>query len=215
MPLLEQYELSGVRLLVWKVTETLEELQGMVLPSLAARACEEFASEKRRTEWLAVRALLRSSLGDDVHVVYDTAGKPSLEGFDGDISISHTDGYVAVALSTCGGVGVDIELLSRNVMAVAGRFMSVDLLGTVHPAKRNLVALVHWCAKEALFKIVGDLGGTFKDNISVAPFSFEDKGQVQLSLVGVDNAGENSFVADYCVFDGLLVTLCRKSCVAG
>ena len=211
MPLLEQYELSGVRLLVWKVTETLEELQGMVLPSLAARACEEFASEKRRTEWLAVRALLRSSLGDDVHVVYDTAGKPSLEGFDGDISISHTDGYVAVALSTCGGVGVDIELLSRNVMAVAGRFMSVDLLGTVHPAKRNLVALVHWCAKEALYKIVGNLGGNFKDNISVGAFEPSGEGSVPLALVGVDNVGGDAFVAYYSVLGDLLVVLCRRA----
>ena len=211
MPLLEQYELSGVRLLVWKVTETLEELQGMVLPSLAARACEVFASEKRCTEWLAVRALLRSSLGDDVHVVYDTAGKPSLEGIEGDISISHTDGYVAVALSTCGGVGVDIELLSRNVMAVAGRFMSVDLLGTVHPDEKNFVALVHWCAKEALYKIVGNLGGNFKDNISVGAFEPSGEGSVPLALVGVDNVGGNAFVADYSVLGDLLVVLCRRA----
>lgn len=211
MPLLEQYELSGVRLLVWKVTETLEELQGMVLPSLAARACEEFTSEKRRTEWLAVRALLRSSLGDDVHVVYDAAGKPSLEGFDGDVSISHTDGYVAVALSACGSVGVDIELLSRDVMAVAGRFMSVDLLGAVHPDERNFVALVHWCSKEALYKIVGNLGGNFKDNIYVGAFEPGNEGRVPLALVGLGNVGEDSFIADYSVLGDLLVVLCRKA----
>ena len=210
MPLLEQYELSGVRVLAWKVTETVEELQGMVLPSLAARACKEFASEKRRTEWLAVRALLRSSLGDDVHVVYDTAGKPSLEGIEGDISISHTDGYVAVALSTCGGVGVDIELLSRNVMPVAARFMSVDLLETLQPDERNFVALVHWCAKEALYKIVGNLGGNFKDNISVGAFEPSDEGRVSLALVGLGDVGDRAFVADYAVVEELLVVLCRK-----
>ena len=93
MPLLKQYELSGVRVLVWKMTETLEVLQGMVSSSLVAQACEEFASEKRRAEWLAVRALLSNCLGVDACVVYDAAGKPSLEGFDGEISIS--DGIAA------------------------------------------------------------------------------------------------------------------------
>ena len=87
MPLLKQYELSGIRVLAWKVTETVEELQGMVSHSIAARACEDFTSEKRRAEWLAVRALLSNCLDVDARVVYDAAGKPSLEGFDGEISI--------------------------------------------------------------------------------------------------------------------------------
>ena len=211
MPLLKQYELSGVRVLVWKMTETLEVLQGMVSSSLVAQACEEFASEKRRAEWLAVRALLSNCLGVDACVVYDAAGKPSLEGFDGEISISHTGGYVAVALSTCGSVGVDIELLSRNVMPVASRFMSVDSLESSHSDERNFVALVHWCAKEALYKIVGNLGGNFKDNISVGAFQPSCEGRVPLALVGLGNVGEDSFIADYSVLGDLLVVLCRKA----
>lgn len=210
MPLLKQYELSGVRVLVWKMTETLEELQGMVSSSLVAQACEEFASEKRRAEWLAVRALLSNCLDVDARVVYDAAGKPSLEGFDGEISISHTGGYVAVALSTCGSVGVDIELLSRNVMPVASRFMSVDSLESSHSDERNFVALVHWCAKEALYKIVGNLGGNFKDNISVGAFEPSDEGRVSLALVGLGDVGDRVFVADYAVVEELLVVLCRK-----
>ena len=210
MPLLKQYELSGVRVLVWKITETFEELQDLVSPGLVAMACKEFASEKRRIEWLAVRALLRCCLGNGVHVMYDAAGKPSLEGFEADISISHTGGYVAVALSTCGSVGVDIELLSRNVMPVASRFMSVDLLETLQPDERNFVALVHWCAKEALYKIVGNLGGNFKDNISVGAFEPSDEGRVSLALVGLGDVGDRVFVADYAVAEELLVVLCRK-----
>ena len=215
MPLLGQYSVAGADVLVWKVTETLDELLGMVSPLCAAYALENFASTKRCVEWLAVRAVVARLFGADVRIMYDATGKPRLDGVDGCVSISHTEGYAVVAFSRDGEIGVDVELLTRDVVPVARRFMPLELLDGLSASERNCVALLHWCAKEALFKIVGDLGGTFKDNISVAPFSFEDKGQVKLSLVGVDNAGENSFVADYCVFNGLLVTLCRKSCVAG
>ena len=215
MPLYRQYSVAGADVSVWKVTETLDELLGMVPAGCVAYALEEFASKKRCAEWLAVRVAVAQLFGEDARIVYDAAGKPRLDGIDGCISISHTEGYTVVAFSRNGEVGVDVELLARDVVPAARRFMPLELLDGLSASERNSVALLHWCAKEALFKIVGNLGGTFKDNISVAPFVFEDKGQVQLSLVGVDNAGENGFVADYSVFDGLLVVLCRKSCIVG
>ena len=89
--------------------------------------------------------------------------------------------------------------------------MLPDVLDAYQPGERNFVALVHWCAKEALFKIVGDLGGNFKDNIHVAPFEVAENGQVQLALVGLDGVGDGKFVAGYSVLDELLVVLCCKS----
>lgn len=210
MPLFKQYGLHGTSVLVWKITETIDELQGMVSPDVAAWALEKYASEKRRAEWLAVRALLRQHLGDDVRVVYDAEGKPSLQGAGGTVSISHTDGYVAVALSADGDAGIDIELLSRDVMPVAGRFMSVGQFDDVPSDQRNFVALVNWCAKEALYKIVGNLGGNFKDNISVANFEPYSEGVVPMKLSGLASCCGELFIAHYSVHDDLLVVLCRK-----
>ena len=90
--------------------------------------------------------------------------------------------------------------------------MPQGALDALPPAERNRAALVDWCAKEALYKIVGDLGGNFKDNILVDGFGLEDEGRVALSLVGVDCPGELLYVADYSFYDDLLVVLCRRRC---
>lgn len=210
MPLCRQYELAGVDIAVWRITESVDELLEMVPKECAAYALAKFRSKKRCTEWLAVRAMVARRLGDTVRIAYDSAGKPSLEGLALNISISHTRGYAVVAFSQKDGVGVDVELLSRDVVAVAGRYMSAEMLEEVSPEKRNLVALVHWCAKEALYKIVGDLGGDFKENISVGVFPPRVEGCVPVSLVGLDGYDAMVFNADYSVIDDLLVVLCRR-----
>ena len=211
MPLCGQYKLAGVDVWVWNITETVDELLGLVPESCASYALRVFKSDKRCSEWLAVRAILASEFGDSVAIVYDDAGKPMLDGVCGSVTISHTDGYAVVAYSRDVDVGVDVERVSRNVVALAGRFMAAEILDKAAPDKRNFVALVHWCAKEALYKIVGNLGGNFKDNISVAIFEPEESGCVQVTLAGLCSPKGDSFVADYFVLDGLLVMLCRNA----
>ena len=211
MPLLRQYESAGVDVLVWKITETVDGLLGMVPAECAALAKDKFTSEKRCREWLAVRAMVSQRFGEDVRIGYDESGKPCLNGMGGCLSISHTDGYAVMAYSRNKEIGIDVELVSRNVMSAVTRFMLPDVLDAYQSGERNFVALVHWCAKEALFKIVGDLGGNFKDNIHVAPFEVAENGQVQLALVGLDGVGDGKFVAGYSLFDELLVVLCCKS----
>ena len=142
--------------------------------------------------------------------MYDVAGKPSIEDVAGYISVSHTKGYAVVAFSRECEVGVDVELVSRDVLPVAGRFMPAESLDVFPSVERNKVALLNWCAKEALFKITGDLGGNFKDNISVGELGSGERGRVTLTLTGVDCLGEPLFVADYSFCEELLVVLCRK-----
>lgn len=210
MPLQRKLCWDCVDVWVWKITETADELSQLVPGEQACYARETFASEVRRAEWLAVRAIMAQLFGDSTHIVYDVAGKPSIEGVPGYISVSHTKGYAAVAFSRECEVGVDVELMSRDVLSVAGRFMHVESLDLLPPVKRNRVALVNWCAKEALFKITGDLGGNFKDNISVGELGEGETGHVALTLMGVEYPGEPLFVADYSFCEELLVVLCRK-----
>ncbi len=209
MPLYRQFELAGVDIVVWKITESVDELLGMVPAECASYALVKFRSERRCAEWLAVRAIVARWWGDAARVVYDSAGRPSLDGVGQNISISHTKGYAVVAFSSANAVGVDVELLSRDVVAVAGRFMSAGMLEDVLPEKKNFVALVHWCAKEALYKIVGDLGGDFKDNIYVGEFQPRDEGRVAVTMVGLDGYDGVGFFADYAVLDDLLIVMCH------
>ena len=211
MPFDGQYNQGGASVWVWRITETVDELALLVDEESAAYARAMFPSGKRCAEWLAVRALVARQL-PGARIVYDDAGKPSLEGAGGYLSISHTDGYAVIVFSQECEVGVDVELVSRNVLSASRRFMPQGALDALPPAERNRAALVDWCAKEALYKIVGDLGGNFKDNILVDGFGLEDEGRVALSLVGVDCPGELLYVADYSFYDDLLVVLCRRRC---
>ena len=210
MPLLGRYKLADSDVWVWKITETVDELLAMVPAASASLALEKFASRKRCAEWLAVRAIVAQQFGKGADIVYDATGKPKLNVDCGCMSISHTKGYAVVAFSRVSEIGVDVELMSRDVADVADRYMSVGLLEKVPLGERNSVALFHWCAKEALYKIVGDLGGNFKDNISVGLFEPGECGTVPVELVGLDFYGCRRFVADFLVLDDLLVVLCHR-----
>ena len=209
MPLIKRYGLSGVDVWVWKIAETVDELLEMVPAECAAYAVEKFSSKKRCAEWLAVRAMVAQQFGNDVRIVYDLAGKPVLEGVCGNISISHTKGFAVLAFSREAVIGVDVELLSRNVIPLAGQFMQVVPSVAEYGERANFIALLHWCAKEALFKIVGNLGGNFKENIIVAPFEPTTDGSMQLQVVGL--GCDACFEAEYCLDDDLLFVLCRGS----
>ena len=154
-----------------------------------------------------MRAMVTQLFGPDVRVVYDNAGKPALEGVDVFISVSHTAGYAAIAYSETSEVGLDMELDSRSVLAVANRFMQGERLVGLSPYDANRLALCHWCSKEALFKITGDLGGNFKDNISVASFDVSLGGSFPVGVVGLGY--KSSYIADYLFVDGLLIVLCH------
>lgn len=208
MPLLRQYKIGGAEISVWKITETVDELSLLVPKDIAAVCFEKFSSEKRCLEWLAVRAMVAQLYGPAVRVVYDASGKPELAGADISISISHTEGYAAIACSRDFILGLDVERPTRSVLSVAERFMQADMLRDMLPDDANRLALCHWCAKEALFKITGNLGGNFKDNISVDCSGINESGTLSLELVGLECGG--SFIADYRFVDGLLLVLCRQ-----
>lgn len=209
MPLSQQYNIGGVEVYVWRITETVEELQGLV-PADCAAGILQFKSRARCAQWLAVRAVIAQRFGHSVRIAYNVAGKPVLEGADGFISVSHTDGYAVLAYSRESVIGVDAELLSRNVLRVAGRFVPAASIEGFSPSDKNSASLVHWCAKEALYKIVGDLGGSFKENISLGAFELNGDGVVPVCLQGLEYDGERDFLAHYSILDELLVVLCFR-----
>ena len=209
MPFCRQYKIGDTELLLWHVTEIAEEMARFVSPVCVAE-CAGFVSERRRCEWLAVRALLAMRFGDGVRVVYDGAGKPALDGVSYDVSISHTAGYVVLALSGSGAVGVDVELLSRNALVASERYIPSNVLDSFPLEMKNTKALFHWCAKEALFKLVGNLGGTFRENISLGDFEIACNGSFRVSVVGLGADVNEDFIADYMCDGELLFVVCRR-----
>ncbi len=105
----------------------------------------------RRREWLSVRALLATLLNDDtIRIDYTDEGQPILSN-GMHISISHTRGYAAVMVSAHCRVGIDIERKGRDIGHLRKHFMRDD-----EQADHDDTLLLHWCAKEALYKLWSD-----------------------------------------------------------
>ena len=164
MPFDGQYNQGGASVWVWRITETVDELALLVDEESAAYARAMFPSGKRCAEWLAVRALVARQL-PGARIVYDNAGKPSLEGAGGYLSISHTDGYAVIAFSQECEVGVDVELVSRNVLSASRRLMrcrlprgTARLLSTGVPRRHFTRLWVTWAGISRITFLLTALG---------------------------------------------------------
>ena len=125
--------------------ETPEELMGQ-FPHLRSLAMP-FKHEGRQKEFYSIRALLAVMTGDDSLIIgHEPSGRPTLHGFH--ISISHTKGFAALAISRQEGVAVDIERRSAKVDNIASRFIRPD-----EDADTNDRRLIIWSAKETLYKL--------------------------------------------------------------
>lgn len=140
-------------------------------------AAQAFKSEHRRQEWLAVRVLLYTLLGDEKEIGYRSNGKPYLTDASASIGISHTQGYVAVILGQPDReVGIDIEQYGERVRQVAPRFMRDDEVPSFYRNTDVWSLLLHWSAKETIFKCLNASEVDFRSHIRLFPFPVDEAG---------------------------------------
>ena len=164
----------GVSLGLWQMDESPEQLFDLYPHLLPYRSSldDKYKNDGRKLEFLAIRALmyemlrvngaskgLLSHAGDFTH---NGQGKPLFRGYH--VSISHTKGYAALILSKKSEVAVDIEYMSDRLERIASKFLRKDERADSLDAK-----LVHWCAKETVFKLFSEENLLFED-MRVKPF---------------------------------------------
>jgi 4'-phosphopantetheinyl transferase len=150
---------------IWHMTETeaeLENLSGCTAPT-------RLSNPSRKCEYLAIRALAVSMGLNPGKIDYLPSGKPFLKEDSRTISLSHTKKYAALLVADHPLVGIDIEQRTERVVRVRHKFM--------HPTEEEaLVAagldtntglLMHWCAKEAVFKAVPEENIDFAREIRI------------------------------------------------
>ena len=132
-------------------------------------SASRFQNERRRTEHLAWRRVVRRELGRGVEIGYNEVGAPTLNIENLHLSVAHGAGRVAVAISDK-RVGIDIESLERDFEGVSSRYMSVEeqALST----HKEWGAMV-WCAKEALYKLAQREGLDFRRDVGITAVDFE------------------------------------------
>jgi len=163
---------------VWKMDETLEELLNMLPQQDTYRQdMQRFSAEHRRLEWLSVRVLLFTLLGEEKVIAYHPSGKPYLADNTASISISHTRGYVSVIIGEAGKeVGIDIEQYGERVHKVAHKYMREDEVVSSYQDSDTWALLLHWSAKEVMFKCMNTPEVDFREHLHIFPFKISEKG---------------------------------------
>ena len=196
MPLYHTYKQGNLTVGVWKVDETIEQLRLMFHHfSVYEEGFARFSAEKRKQEWLAVRVLLKEMLGEEKSIAYLPSGKPYLEDGSMHVSFSHTHGYVAVALHPSAEVGVDIEQYGTRVQRVASRFIREDEKVSIASGDEIVGLLLHWSAKETMFKLMDDQGVDFIDHLRIFPFTLRESGVMEAQEFRSSN--ERKFLIHY------------------
>lgn len=199
-----------LRVGVWHITESSDELRSLAAHAGIKLDATVGMGEKRMKEWIASRLLAKNVLDKGTKVHSDENGKPFLEGMPGYISIAHTDGYAVVLYSVSVDVGVDLERRDRDALSTCRRYMNDAEMSSLAGARPNDTALLHWAVKEALFKVTGDVGGTFKDNITLNPFILDEVGTVTLFLHDVNSDKAGKYIAWYAFEKDVLFALCFR-----
>ncbi len=189
------------RIGIWQVTETEEELRNLTsIPTDEQEELSYIKSESLRKQKLAVRALLDTMFEEKVYLSHHDNGKPYIENEAINISITHTEKYVAVLLNDSEEVGIDCESLDRDFSAVEKKALSDEEIEDLDDEKRNEQLAIYWCAKEAVYKKMSQYNVDFAEQIEID--SFHPKGEGELEATFTDKDGfEEELNLKYMVFD--------------
>jgi 4'-phosphopantetheinyl transferase EntD len=195
---------------IWEITETYKELQAEVhlFPGERERL-NKFRSDARKVEFLSVRILLKALIGVCGPIVYNDQNKPYLHQMESRISISHSRNLTSIILSKSKKIGIDLEYMSHKISKVQQKFINEDEYITSDEANKKYHLYIHWCAKEALFKICDKQDINFKKNLTIEAFEPKEYGII---YGWVDNEyWHDKFELNYFTINNYVVVYCCKN----
>lgn len=176
---------------VWEIVESYEDLYSRLnLDEEEIETLNNFKSKSRKLEWLSVRVLINELTGKESRIIYNAERKPFLKGNSFQISISHSMNLTSIFLSRTKRVGIDLEQMSHKISELGFKFINEQELITNNPDKRRYHLYLHWCAKEALYKICDKQDINFKTNLTIFPFTPKEEGTIKgrvLNINGVED----------------------------
>lgn len=175
----ERIAIDNALLLVWEITESIEELvQKFEQFELIATDFEKISSEKRKKEFLGVRLAMKYLLEKEVLICYEPEGKPYLFDNSFQISVSHSGKWIAVMAHPTRTVGIDIECPSDKIQKLYTRFLSKTEQDELYNEQDNRKLQLAWSAKEVLYKIIGNQAVDFAKQLRILPFEIKEKGKI-------------------------------------
>ena len=161
----------GTRVLLWRLDEEVPQL--LALCREAGITVEDIKAlpAKRQRENVAERLLLYQALGRPVTLSHTDDGAPCVVGQDVNISITHTQRLVALAVNDRQVIGLDAEQANRQqVIRVRDKFLNASEQLFIAP--EDLTShVIAWTAKEAIIKAERNSAIDWTEGIIVEPFA--------------------------------------------
>jgi 4'-phosphopantetheinyl transferase len=123
--------------------------------------------------------------------------------------ISHSYKLTAILLSTNEKVGIDLEYMRTNISAIAFKFLNRKESVIKEHEDHKYHLYIHWCAKEALYKICDKEGISIQKNITIEPFMVKESGEIK-GKVQTDIINE-SFDLYYSKYDNYAIVWTKKN----
>ncbi|WMN10820.1 4'-phosphopantetheinyl transferase superfamily protein [Marivirga salinae] len=167
---------ENIHLAVWKIEEDLEfYLKNVQLSLIDEKILLETTHPEKKLEFMAGRMLCKTVLHElkisDQPIFRNEYGKPQIPDSEYDISLSHTENYIALTTGYKLDVGIDIEKPNAKMAKVAPRLYTEEEMAY---CQDNLVYFSKvWSAKEVLYKLYMKRELDFRQHLSVKPANKE------------------------------------------
>ncbi|MFZ4457191.1 MAG: 4'-phosphopantetheinyl transferase family protein [Bacteroidales bacterium] len=196
---------NGCRWAIWHITESVDELlSSSINTAIHEKAIAKFPHERRKLEYLTTRLLVEHLTNSNIEILYHSNGKPYLADQSFQLSLTHTVGYAAAIIHPTTPVGIDVETVSPRILKIKERFLSVNELENIDAQDEVKHLLLHWSAKESVFKAMGKEEVDFRDHLHIEPFSPKCEGQFILNETRTVN--QKSYRINYLSNDEFVLT---------
>jgi phosphopantetheinyl transferase len=205
MSIYKTINIGNSDLIIWKITESVETL--MEISDCTPPV--NISNQTRIKEFLAVRCSVKSLGADPSDIRYLPSGKPYLNNSDKKISISHTKCYAAVIIGTENMIAVDIEARSERILKIRRKFMNDHEETNLKSSGFDEVTglLIHWCAKESLFKAIPDENIDFSEELIVCNLNNTgNTGKFEAAFT----RNHSRFELEYFLEEDFIMTYCLK-----
>ena len=145
----------------------------------------------------------------ELNEIYNKNNKPFLKDGSNFISITHSHDLTAIICSPSSKVGIDLEYMRSTISSISFKFINrkESITKNKHLKKNHLY--IHWCAKEAIYKICDKEGISIKNNISIDHFEVKDFGKIKGKVV--TKKIDEIFDLQYCRYDNYTIVWTKKA----
>jgi phosphopantetheinyl transferase len=164
---------SGAQLLRWHITETREDLSQMY-NQIWGDAADPNTAETGSVHKLAARNTIGTAFPNH-QLQFSEHGKPTLSPNSAHINHSHAGDYALFIHHPSLSVGVDIEQIRTQLARIYPRFCNANEMAWLGESPSLQDLLLMWCAKEALYKAIGQKGTDFREHLEISQFKTPER----------------------------------------